>query len=87
MNHLYFDPNFVLLGTALGRFSRFFFLIFRRRPTMVTDIFTQPVLKVAYKIKTESKGSRLVKLSYEFYHVVSFIQGSTMDQHGMTLSY
>ena len=54
---------------------------------MVTDIFTQPVLKVAYKIKTESKGSRLVKLSYEFYHVVSFIQGSTMDQQGMTLSY
>ena len=87
MNHLYFDPNFVLLGTVLGRFSRFFILIFRRRPTTVTDIFTQPVLKVAYKIKTESKGSRLVKLSYEFYHVVLFIQGSTMDQQGMTLSY
>ena len=29
------------LGTALGRF--FFFLIFRRSPTMVTDISTQPL--------------------------------------------
>ena len=28
MNHLYFDPNFVFLGTALGRFSQCFFLYF-----------------------------------------------------------
>ena len=54
---------------------------------MVTDIFTQPVLKAAYQIKTESKGSRLVKLNYEFYHVVLFIQGSTMDEQGMALGY
>ena len=42
LNHLYFGPNFVFWGTALGRFSRgVFFSIFRRRPTMVVNIFTQ----------------------------------------------
>ena len=30
------------LGTALGRFNQCFFFIFRRWPTMVTDISTQP---------------------------------------------
>ena len=42
LNHLYFGPNFVFWGIALGRFSQCFFLIFRRRPTMVAVIFTQP---------------------------------------------
>ena len=38
-----FWSKFYLLGPdALGRFSRCFFFIFRRRPTMVTEIFTQP---------------------------------------------
>ena len=42
LNHLYFGPSFVFWGTALGRFSQWFFLIFRHRPITVADIFTQP---------------------------------------------
>lgn len=38
----YFGPNFVFLGTALGCFNQCFFLIFRRQPTMVADIFFRP---------------------------------------------
>ena len=56
LNHLYFGPNFVFWRIALGRFSQCFFLIFRRRPTMVGKIFTQPTLlppayhkKVSYR--------------------------------------
>ena len=42
LNHLYFGPNFDFWGTTLGRFSQgLFFSIFRRRPTMVVNIFTQ----------------------------------------------
>ena len=41
INNLYFGSNFVFYGTAIGRFSQCFFLIFRRRPTIVADIFTQ----------------------------------------------
>ena len=33
LNHLYFGPNFVFLGTALGRFSQCFFLTIKRLPT------------------------------------------------------
>ena len=42
LNHLYFGPSFVFRGTALGRFSQCFFLIFCRRSTMVSDVFIQP---------------------------------------------
>ena len=42
LNNLYFGLNFVFFGTRLGHFSQCFFLIFRRPPTIVTDIFTQP---------------------------------------------
>ena len=41
MNHLFFSPNFVNWGTALGRFSQCFRLFFRRLPTIVPNIFTQ----------------------------------------------
>ena len=41
LNHLYFGPSFAFWRTALGRFSQCFFLIFRRRSTMVANIFTQ----------------------------------------------
>ena len=42
LNNLYFGSNFVFFGTAIGRFSQCFFLIFRRRPTMLAKIFTHP---------------------------------------------
>ena len=42
LNNLYFDSNFAFFGTAIGPFSQCFVLIFRRRPTIMTDIFTQP---------------------------------------------
>ena len=51
LNHLYFGPSFVLWGTVLGRFSQCFFLIFRRRSTMVSDIFTQPSTTATTTIK------------------------------------
>ena len=37
---IYILVQISILGTALGRFSRFIFS-FRRRPTMVADIFSQ----------------------------------------------
>ena len=40
------------LGTALGCFSKHFFLIFHRRPTMVTHIFTQPPASTITKLPT-----------------------------------
>ena len=39
---IYILAQISILGTALGRFSQFFFN-FRRRPTMVADIFSQPL--------------------------------------------
>ena len=42
LESLIFWSSFVFQWTALGRFSRCFFLNFCRRPTMVADIFTQP---------------------------------------------
>ena len=42
LNYLTFDANFAFLGTALGCFGQCsFFLVFRRRPTMVADFFIQ----------------------------------------------
>ena len=38
-------------GLFLGRFSQCFFLIFRRRSTMVSDIFTQPSTTATTTIK------------------------------------
>ena len=43
LNHLYFGPSFVFWATVFGRFSQcIFLLIFRRLPTMVSDVFNQP---------------------------------------------
>ena len=50
---IYILVQISFLGTALGRLSQcFFFLIFRRWPTMVTDIFTQPPPPTIKKLPT-----------------------------------
>ena len=41
LNHLYFGPNFVFLGTVLRCFSQRFFLNIFRQKTMVADIISQ----------------------------------------------
>ena len=48
LNDLYFGPSFFFGGTALGRFSLCFFLIFRPWSTMVTKIFTNPHHKKSF---------------------------------------
>ena len=59
LNHLYFGLNFGLFGgTALGRFSSCFFLIFCRRATMVAVIFTQ---SENYKLIYESQFRHFMK--------------------------
>ena len=39
---IYFLVQILFFGTVLERFSPCNFKIFRRQPTMVADIFTQP---------------------------------------------
>ena len=39
---IFWSKYHYILGTALGRFSQFFFFSFCHRPTILADIFTQP---------------------------------------------
>ena len=63
LNH--FGPN---LGTALGRFSQCFFLIFHRRSVMVSDIFTQsPTIK---KLPTALQSHFTCKKIWQLMHLI-----------------
>ena len=43
LNHLYFRPVLSFRGFPLGCFIQYFLKFFRRRSTIVADIFTQPL--------------------------------------------
>ena len=70
MNHLYFGPDFIFWGTTLGCFSQCFLKIFRRRPTLAVDIFTQ-IFLLEY-------NDNLNIASFFFYFDVSKAQGFFM---------
>ena len=45
---IYISLQVYTFGTALGRFSQCFFLIFGCQQTMVANIFTQTLIQAAY---------------------------------------
>ena len=51
LQRITFGPNFLFWGTALGRFTQFFFIC-RCRPTMVTLIFAQHLPPTIKKLPT-----------------------------------
>ena len=58
-------------GTALGCFSLCFFLIFRHRPTMVADIFTQPLPPTHYNEASYAPANKAKRFA-EYCNILFF---------------
>ena len=71
LNHLYFDPNFVFWGDCFRVFQSMFFLIFRHRPTMVADIFTQPLPATHYNEASYAPANKAKRFA-EYCNILFF---------------